>query len=284
MEHNSMLRPLSRLEDMQGLRLTVIGLTPEGNLDENAFEQAIARGPRLVAINHASNVTGQVMPVAALFKQAHRAGAVTLLDASQSLGHIPVNAEALNADIIAFTGHKGLRGPAGIGGLYVRKGLELEQVIVGGTGVRSDLRLHPGEMPTRLEAGTPNMPAMAGLNAALCWIEEHGAACEAAASVRTAQLRAGLKSISGVRLFGQREGEPAIGVVSFRILGWPVEEAGYVLTESFGIVCRTGLHCAPLIHSAIGSAPDGTLRFSPSGATTEQEIAETIDAVKRMAA
>jgi len=87
-----------------------------------------------------------------------------------------------------------------------------------------------------------------------------------------------------VRLFGQREGEPAIGEVSFRILGWPVEEAGYVLTESFGIVCRTGLHCAPLIHSAIGSAPDGTLRFSPSGATTEQEIAETIDAVKRMAA
>lgn len=281
-EHNSMLRPLARLEDLRGLRLTVIGMTPDGEWDEGAFDRSLAREPRLVALNHASNVTGQILPVAECFARAHRAGAVTLLDASQSLGHIPVNADALQADLIAFTGHKGLRGPAGTGGLYVREGLELEQVIVGGTGVRSDLRLHPGEMPTRLEAGTPNMPALAGLDAALRWGEEQGADFEAVAAVRVAQLRAGLSLIPGVRLVGGSEKVPRLGIVSFRIDGWSVEETGYVLAESFGIVCRTGLHCAPLIHAAIGSAPEGTVRFSPSGATTEQEIAEAIAAVGRM--
>jgi selenocysteine lyase/cysteine desulfurase len=281
-EHNSMLRPLARLEDLQGIRLTIIGLTPEGTLDEGAFERALAREPRLVAFNHASNVTGQVLPVAECFARAHRAGAVTLLDASQSLGHIPVNAAALHADLIAFTGHKGLRGPAGTGGLYVREGLELEQVIVGGTGIRSDLRLHPTEMPTRLEAGTPNMPALAGLATALHWGEEQGTAFEAVAADRAAKLRAGLSRIPGVRLFGDGK-PPWTGIVSFRIDGWMVEETGYALAESFGIVCRTGLHCAPLIHAAVGSAPEGTVRFSPSGATTEQEIEEAIAAIRRMA-
>jgi selenocysteine lyase/cysteine desulfurase len=279
-----MLRPLTRLEAQMGLRLTVLGLAPDGTLDDDAFEQALTREPRLVALNHASNVTGQVLPVAGLFARAQRAGAVTLLDASQSLGHVPVDAGALHADMIAWTGHKGLRGPAGIGGLYVREGLELEQVIVGGTGVRSDLRLHPGEMPTRLEAGTPNVPALAGLDAALRWGEERGEAFEAVAAARTAQLRAGLKQIPAVRLFDGGEEAPGIGVVSFRMERWPVEETGYVLAESFGIVCRTGLHCAPLIHAAIGSAPEGTVRFSPSGATTEQDIDEAITAVRRMAA
>lgn len=281
-EHNSVLRPLSRLVDRQRLRLTVIGLTPEGDLDQAAFDRALHREPRLVALNHASNVTGQILPIAELFKRAHLAGSVTLLDASQSLGHIPVDAVALHADLIAFTGHKGLRGPAGTGGLYVREGLELDQVMVGGTGVRSDLRLHPEEMPTRLEAGTPNVAALAGLDAALIWGEAHGAAFDTASAARAAQLRDGLKSLRGVRLFDSGA-EPGIGVVSLRIAGWSVEETGYVLAEGFGIVCRTGLHCAPLIHAAIGSAPEGTVRFSPSGATTEQEVAETLAAVRRMA-
>jgi len=283
LEHNSMLRPLARLEETGGLRLTIIGMSPQGDLDEDEFQRALDRNPRLVALNHASNVTGQIMPVAGLFARAHQAGALTLLDASQSLGHIPMQASALHADMIAFTGHKGLRGPAGTGGLYVREGVELEQVIVGGTGVRSDLRLHPVEMPTRLEAGTPNMPALAGLDAALRWGEEQGGDFEAVATTRAAQLRDGLRDIAGVCLYEGRRDEAGIGVISFRIAGWDVEEAGYALAESFGIVCRTGLHCAPLIHEAIGSAPAGTIRFSPSGATTEQEIAEAIAAVRRMA-
>ncbi len=282
-EHNSVLRPLARLEDAIGLRLTLVGTDADGTLDEDAFDQALRRSPRLVAINHASNVTGRIQSVAAIFGNARQAGAVTLLDASQSLGHMPVVASELNADLIAFTGHKGLRGPSGTGGLYVAPGLELEQVLVGGTGVRSDLRLHPQEMPTRLEAGTPNVPALAGLATALRWHEENNGSFCSVAQARVGQLRNGLRSIPRVRLFGDSEVDFGIGIISFRIDGWKVEETGFVLAESFDIACRTGLHCAPLMHAALGSTPDGTVRFSPSGATSEDEVEQAIAAVRRMA-
>jgi len=283
-EHNSVLRPLARLEDALGIRLTLIGMDSNGHLDEDAFEIALRRSPRLVALNHASNVTGIIQPVDALFARAHKAGSVTLVDASQSLGHVAVDARALNADLIAFTGHKGLRGPAGTGGLYVAPGIELDQVLVGGTGVRSDLRLHPTEMPIRLEMGTPNVPALAGLEAALRWHEEQGEAFLQIETARAEQLRIGLRAITGVRLFGDSEGAQALGIVSFRVSGFSVEETGYVLAESFGIICRTGLHCAPLLHAALGSAPDGTVRLSPSGATSEDEIDRALAAIRRMAA
>jgi len=282
-EHNSMLRPLARLEDALDLHITLVGMAADGTLDEDAFEQALRRSPRLVAINHASNVTGRIQPVAAMLARAQQAGAVTLLDASQSLGHLPVDVRELNADLIAFTGHKGLRGPAGTGGLFVAPGLDLEQVVVGGTGIRSDLRLHPPEMPTRLEAGTPNVPALAGLAAALRWHEKHHGQFCTVEEARAEQMRAGLRNIPRVRLFGDSSGAPKLGIVSFRVDGWEVEETGFVLAESFGIVCRTGLHCAPLIHVALGSAPDGTVRFSPSGATTEAEIEQALAAVRRLA-
>ena len=283
-EHNSMLRPLARLEDACGVRVTRIGLGPEGGLDDAAFEAALRHSPRLVALNHASNVSGVVLPVAKLFARARQAGAITLLDASQSLGHFPVNADELQADLIAFTGHKGLRGPPGTGGLYVGPGIGLQQVLVGGTGVRSDLRLHPADLPTRLEAGTPNVPALAGLAAALRWIETAGDDFRAAEAARARQLRVGLRQMPRVRLFGDSSDTATTSIVSFRIDGWEVEETGFVLAESFGVICRTGLHCAPLIHAPLGSAPHGTVRFSPSGATTEAEVARALEAVRRLAA
>ncbi len=284
MEHNSVLRPLARLEDACGIRVTIVGAKPDGELDEGAYIEALRRSPRLVVLNHASNVSGLVLPVAPLFARAHQVGAITLLDASQSLGHIRLDAHELNADLIAFTGHKGLRGPPGTGGLVVGPQLDLEQILVGGTGVRSDLRRHPPDMPTRLEAGTPNIPALAGLAAALRWQEEQGHAFRAAEDARADQLRAGLREIPRVRLFGASPGAARVGIVSFRLEGWEIEETGFVLAESFGIVCRTGLHCAPLIHAALGSAPHGTVRFSPSGATTETEIQSALAAIRRLAA
>lgn len=283
-EHNSVLRPLARLEDAIGLRVTLVGMAPDGSLNQDAFERALRRSPRLVALHHASNVTGRVPPVARMFAQARQVGAITLLDASQSLGHVAVNAADLNADLIAFTGHKGLRGPSGTGGLYVASGLNLEQVVVGGTGVRSDLRLHPTEMPTRLEAGTPNLPALAGLAAALRWREEHGQHFRSQEEARAERLRTGLRGIPGVRLYGDSSEAPGTGIASFCVEGWKVEETGYALAESFDVLCRTGLHCAPMIHAALGSAPDGTVRFSPSGATTEAEIENALEAVRRLAA
>ena len=282
-EHNSVLRPLRHVADKYDAAIDIVGLDGTGRIDAEAFRLALERGPGLVAINHVSNVTGRVNDVTTLFKEAKQVGAVTLLDASQSLGHIPVHPQDLSADLVAFTGHKGLRGPAGTGGLYVTPALELEQVFVGGTGVRSDLPLHPSDMPMRLEAGTPNVPALAGLAAALRWLDEDGGSCQKKEASLAGRLRAGLSALSGITVLGFHDGAERLGIVSFTIDGWDVDEAGYVLHESFGIVCRTGLHCAPLIHAAIGSAPRGTIRFSVSGFNSDADVDSALEAVSQLA-
>jgi len=283
-EHNSVLRPLAHASARTGTRTVTIGLDEAGNLDSQAFDRALEGRPRLVALTHASNVTGRVNEVAPFFRKATAAGAVTLLDASQTLGLLPVNAQDLHADLVAFTGHKNLRGPQGTGGLLVVEGLDLDQFLVGGTGVRSDLRLHPADMPTRLEAGTPNLPALAGLNAALVWLEKEGPAFAESEFRVAARLREGLGFLPHVHLFDADPAPARTGIVSFRIEGWDVAETAFALDQGHGIICRSGLHCAPLIHAAIGSAPDGTIRLSPSGATTEAEIDFTIHAIGRLVA
>ena len=282
-EHNSVLRPIEKLRRERGIKVTLIGLTPDGSLDQDQFQRALSLGPRLVALTHASNVTGRVFDVAPLFEAAKKAGALTLLDASQSLGQIAVRPAALHADLVAFTGHKALLGPTGTGGLYVAPAIELRHLIVGGTGVRSDRLDHPPEMPARLEAGTPNIAGLAGLGAALEWLECHGAAHRAVAARLAARLRTELASIAGVELFDRCGGAERTGVVSFRIAGWSVEEAGMILAESFGVICRTGLHCAPLIHRSLGTASEGTLRFSVSGFNTGEELDVAIAAVRQLA-
>lgn len=286
-EHNSVLRPLNRLEQILGIEIEIVGFDAEGGIDREAWNRAMERDPALVAVNHASNVTGRLNDAAWLLMRAREAGAVTLLDASQSLGHRPVHPRELGADLVAFTGHKGLHGPPGTGGLYVADGLDLQQVLVGGTGVRSDLALHPPEMPMRLETGTPNLPALAGLAAALRWLEGRGEEHIRNEDELAQQLRDGLRSIPAVTVCDDVVGVDRLGVVSFVADGWDVEEVGYVLGESFGVVCRTGLHCAPLIHEAIGSAPHGTVRLSVSGFNTEDEIdtaVRAVSAVRRLAA
>ena len=282
-EHNSVLRPLAHIRQRQGIDCAIIGLDESGALDGEAYESALEKGADLVVLNHASNVTGRVQDVGPFFARAKEAGAITLLDASQTLGHIPVHPESLHADLVAFTGHKALRGPPGTGGLYVSPLLELEQTIVGGTGVRSDLEFHPPDMPMRLEAGTPNMPAFAGLAAALRWHERSGRGFQDDEMARARQLREGLEGIGGVRIMDPDPAARRVPILSVRVSGWPVEDCGYVLLKSFGIICRSGLHCAPLIHAPIGSAPEGTVRFSPSGFTTPDEIDFVVSAVKKVA-
>lgn len=282
-EHNSVLRPLNSLHDRKDIKIDIVGIDSRGSLDNSTYERALEKKPKLVVINHVSNVTGRINQVSGLFEKAKAAGATTLLDASQSLGHIDVNPGSLNADILAFTGHKALHGPPGIGGLYVHPGIELDQYFVGGTGTRSDLRLHPSDMPSRLEAGTLNTPAVAGLTAALTWFEknhrEHLQKCSSAASL----LRKGLKDIPAIKIFDNNDSESHIGIISFRINGLDVEECGFVLRKSFSILSRTGLHCAPLIHDAMGSAPEGTIRFSVSGFTTEEDISLALSAIRTLA-
>jgi cysteine desulfurase family protein len=284
-EHNSVLRPLHHLQSRNGIQIRKIRLDSHGSIDVAEYRSALADKPRLVVLNHVSNVTGRIQDVASLLALAKNAGAVTILDASQSLGHIPLRADELSADIIVFTGHKGLHGPAGTGGMYVSPGIELEQFYVGGTGVRSDLSMHPTEMPIRLEAGTPNVPGLSGLATALQWYESNGEALRETEHQQSILLRTGLRDTSGIRLYGDDGDDFSkhIGITSFRIDGWDVEETGFVLQESFDIICRTGLHCAPLIHEAIGSAPEGTVRFSVSGFTTREEIDTALAAVRNLA-
>jgi cysteine desulfurase / selenocysteine lyase len=281
-EHNSVLRPLFRLECQQQVRVLLIGFDVNTGLDLPAFERALSEKPALVAINHASNVTGRINPVARFFALAQQAGAITLLDASQTVGHMPVLPLELGADLVAFPGQKGLHGPAGAGVLYVASGMDLEQTIVGGTGRHSESRSHPSAMPERMEAGTPGTPAIAGLNCALAWHQENADDFRYHFREASRRLREGLRSLPKVRIVDDSLEEEYLGVVSFKVDGWPVEDVGAVLLESFGVACRTGLHCAPLMHEALGTLPEGTVRLSVSGLTTSDDISAAIAAIAKL--
>jgi cysteine desulfurase / selenocysteine lyase len=282
-EHNSVLRPLFLLERLGRARMIVIGTGSDGSLDASEFERALGQRPALVAISHASNVTGRINPIANWFAKAKEVGATTLLDASQTVGHIPVQPQKLTADLVAFPGHKGLHGPSGTGALYVAPSIELQQFMVGGTGRHSQSRSHPAEMPGRLEAGTPNSAGAAGLAAALAWHESHGQDFGRQAQSAGRQLRRGLRSIQEVRIVDDRPDVEYLNLVSFYVHGWEVEETGLALRESFGIACRTGLHCAPLMHQALGCMAQGTVRLSASGFNSEAEIDTALDALALLA-
>jgi selenocysteine lyase/cysteine desulfurase len=281
-EHNSVLRPLARLEDLLCIRVEQIPLDPDMRLDAAVYDELLRQKPRLVVLNHAGNVTGRINPVASWLEKAKSAGAATLLDASQTIGRIPVRPYELNADMTAFSGHKGLRGPLGTGALHVASGVSLTPVLVGGTGVKSDLRLQPEEMPMRLESGTPNTPAFAGLDAAVTYILENASRIAAAERAMTEKLYSGLAALRHVRIF-DAACDDRLPTASFAVQDMDVDQAGFALSESFGVQCRTGLHCAPLIHAYLGSLPGGTIRFSPSFATSPEEIETAIDAVRRLA-
>jgi cysteine desulfurase / selenocysteine lyase len=282
-EHNSVLRPLYHLRQQKQVHLDVIGMDSAGKIDEAEFFSALEKQPSLVALTHASNVTGRVFDVHRFCTAAKAVGATTLVDASQSLGHIPVRPVEMNADIVAFPGHKALRGPAGTGGLYVAPGVELAPSIVGGTGILSESLLQPSNMPVRLESGTPNVPAFAGLLAALQWLEVNGQAARMQSEKLMSCLRSGLHAIPRVKMVGQTGDVSQLAVVSFCMTGLNVEDIGARLLHEYGIVCRTGLHCAPLIHKFLGTEPDGTVRFSLSGFTSESDVATALDAVEQIA-
>ncbi|HWR41706.1 aminotransferase class V-fold PLP-dependent enzyme [Sporomusa sp.] len=278
-EHNSVLRPLYYLSKTKGINVHFIPVDKMGRINPEAWENAVQRvKPQLAVFTHASNVTGAVNDAALLGRLAKQAGAVTLLDASQSLGIVPVLPEVWGIDMVAFTGHKYLLGPAGTGGLYIAPSSDLEPVWVGGTGIQSDLEEMPAVMPVRFEAGTPNDPAFAGLAAAVAW----GTICVLDTDSllgKTERLARGLAAAGANVIYVE---PPRTPVISFTLPNWEVEDVGDVLHKSFGIVCRTGLHCAPRIHSCLGTAPAGTIRFSLSRFTTEQEIDYSLQAIGEM--
>lgn len=274
-EHNSVLRPLYELKRRGLVEVQYVPADKHGRIDLIAWESAV-KGARLAVFTHASNVTGAVNDAKLLSNMAKDAGAKTLLDASQSLGLFDVFAD--DHDMVAFTGHKYLLGPMGSGGLYVGENVELDPHLYGGTGIFSDEVSMPRALPLRLEAGTGNEPASAGLSAALEWLEDNPLDA-AALAANLERIRSGLLSAGANVIIPDGLCTP---IVSFTMGGLSCEDIGYYLGASYDIVCRTGLVCAPLIHSGLEFNYEGTVRLSMSRFTTVSEIDETVNAVREI--
>ena len=276
-EHNAVLRPLYRLEK-QGLIQTVfVPVEEDGRVNTSTWWEYLDRyQPRLTVFSHASNVTGAVNDAQTLARLAKEKGAAVLLDAAQTLGLVPVYPAQWNIDFVAFTGHKYLLGPQGTGGLYVSPEQTLEPVYVGGTGIFSDQEEMPAEMPLHLEAGTPNEHSFAGLAAALRWRKEHPLDLTML-QARTEETAERLQKAGASVVMVRGERTP---VITFMVPGWEPSDVGDILLDSYDIICRTGLHCAPKILSCIGAPALGTIRISLSRFTTEEELDTLISAIE----
>ncbi len=284
-EHNSVLRPLYHLYKYNGVEVDYIPFDEKGFIDPDEFPKKFKKNTSLVIVNHASNVIGTIQPVKEIGKYCRKRGIPFAIDSSQSAGKIPIDIEDLNVDIVAFTGHKSLLGPTGIGGLYVREGIEIRQTRAGGTGVRSAVRTHLFEYPYRFEYGTLNTLGVAGLHAGVKWIEEKGLNNIHEKEMKlAAMLRDGLKDLEGVILYCQDDLKDHIGILLFNIDGLEALNTGTILDVDYNIACRTGLHCAPLVHEQLGTDKiHGAVRFGIGPFNTEEHIKTAIRAVKEIA-
>jgi len=281
LEHNSVLRPLYHQNKFNGVEVDYIPFDPNGFVDPDDIKQKIKANTRLVIVNHASNVIGTVQPVGAIGRICSEKGIPFAVDASQSAGKIPIDIEHLHIDVVAFTGHKSLLGPTGIGGLYVREGVDIRHTRAGGTGVRSADRMHLEDYPYRLEYGTGNIVGIAGLHAGLKWITERGIESIHQHEMKlTRMLRDGLSEMDGVSLYCQDDLVDHIGVISFNVDGMEALNTGTLLDGDYNIACRTGLHCAPLVHEQLGTAQTGgSVRIGIGPFNTEAHIKTAIEAV-----
>ena len=276
-DHNAVLRPAHFLAQHRGVELRILSGSPDGAVDPDEAARLL-EGAKVLVVNEVSNVLGTALPVAELTAIAHRAGALVVTDTAQSAGHIEPGADPV-ADVVALTGHKGLLGPQGIGGLWVREGVEIEPLLCGGTGGDSSRREMPAAMPDRLEAGTPNAPGVAGLLAGCEFLRNRGvAALHRHAMELKAELREGLAGIRGIRVLSPpgREGAPIVTVVAD---GIDAATLATRLDREFGVQTRSGLHCAPEVHRILGTMKAGAVRFSPGWASTVDDVAAAVTAV-----
>lgn len=283
-EHNSVLRPLYRLEEERGVELDFVPADRQGRVDYSDFERLMRPHTRAVVCTHCSNLTGNVMDLARISDIAHRHGALLLVDASQTAGTVPIHMEALGVDVLCFTGHKGLMGPQGTGGLCIRPGVEIAPWKVGGSGVHSYDRHQPMEYPTRLEAGTLNSHGIAGLSAALDVILERGVEdIQRAEHALMQRFYEGVRDIPGVTVYGDFSVPERCAIVALNIRDYDSSAVSDELTVTYGIATRPGAHCAPRMHKALGTTEQGAVRFSFSCYNTEQEVDAAIAAVRAIA-
>lgn len=285
LEHNSVLRPLNRLATEQGVTVDHAGCDANGVLDYDELERLVTPGTRAVVVTHASNVTGNAVDVSRVAAIAYAAGALMIVDASQSAGTAHIDMQAMGLDVVCFTGHKGLMGPQGTGGLAVAEGIDVAPWAMGGTGVHSFEPLQPLEWPTRLEAGTLNGHGIAGLSAGLDFIEAQGGFEAIAAHERVLADRflAGVRKIPGIKLYGAFDQSTRSAIVSLNVADIDSAEISDALMQGWGIATRPGAHCAPLMHRALGTERQGVVRFSFGYFNTDEEVDTAIDALRDLA-
>lgn len=285
LEHNSVLRPLNRLSAEQDVTVEHAGCDASGVLDYDELERLVTSGTRAVVVTHASNVTGNAVDIARVAAIAHAAGALLIVDASQSAGTAHIDMQAMGLDVVCFTGHKGLMGPQGTGGLAVAEGIDVAPWAMGGTGVHSFDELQPLEWPTRLEAGTLNGHGIAGLSAGLDFIEAQGGVEAIAAHERSLAERFldGVREIPGIALYGAFDQPARSAIVSLNVGDIDSAEISDALMQGWGIATRPGAHCAPLMHRALGTERQGVVRFSFGYFNTDEEVDTAIDALRDLA-
>lgn len=283
LEHNSVLRPLYALEE-QGVEVTLLNSNLQGMVDYDDFEKAVKDNTRMIVCTHGSNLTGNLLDVKRIGQIAKKHGLLFVVDASQTAGVFPIDVQEMQIDILCFTGHKGLLGPQGTGGMYVREGVSVRPLKVGGSGVQTYNKKHPSEMPTALEAGTLNGHGIAGLDAAIGYLEKEGID-----NIRAKEQKLmwkfynGVKDIPNVKVYGDFGGTERCAVVSLNIGDYDSSEVSDELLMTYGISTRAGGHCAPLMHEALGTVEQGAVRFSFSHYNTDEEVETAIRAVKELA-
>ena len=281
LEHNSVLRVLAEKLRREQIELTLLAPRPDGFIEPEDVRRALRGNTRLIAMTHASNVTGAIQPVAAVGQIAREAGVLYLIDGAQALGAMPVDVNALGCHLYAFPGHKSLLGPQGTGGLYIDPQLEIEPLREGGTGSSSESMLQPTERPERYESGTINLPGVAGLGAGAQYV--HASFCQIFMRERevTSYLYEGLSQMAGITLYTPPDEAARAGIVSFNAGDLTSAETADFLSRE-GVAVRGGLHCAPGAHRFLGTLKRGAVRASVGHATTFEEIDQTLAIVKRL--
>lgn len=284
-EHNSVIRPLNHMARDRGVSVEYVPAGKGGRVDPAEITRRLRRTTKLVAVNHASNVIGTIQPVAEIGKVCRERGVLFLVDASQTAGVVPIDIDAMGIDILAFTGHKSLLAPTGIGGLYVREGVSIRATRFGGTGVNSVDPYHLEEYPYRLESGTSNVLGIAGLHFAQSYIAKRGVEKIYRHEMELfAKLQEGLAAIEGVTLHGTTSLQDRLPVLSFTVAGRDPADVGTLLDVDHNIAARTGLHCAPLIHKQMGTGERGTVRLSVGPMNNATDIEAALAAVTEIAA
>ena len=283
LEHNSVLRPLYEMQE-KGVKLTIVKSNPKGTLDIRDIEDAITPETKMIICTNGSNLTGNYIPLQPIGDMAKEHGVLFVVDASQTAGIFPIDVQKMHIDVLCFTGHKGLLGPQGTGGIYVREGLEVRPLKVGGSGVQTYNKKHPVQMPTALEAGTLNGHGIAGLHAAMDYLERTGVdAIRAREQELMWRFYNGVKDVPGVTIYGDFDTKERCAIVTLNIGDYDSAEVSDELLSEYGISTRPGGHCAPLMHEALGTVEQGAVRFSFSHYNTDEEVDTAIRAIHELA-